>query len=157
MSAIRLPPGNLAKSDKTVAVAGWSQMPILMGKNRTMDNKQRARQVNDALLAFARETGLDPSHDGDGPQTVAGDFICGVLHWVEQNLEGGRKAALVAARHGIGHYLSESHIDYGSPDHDELGPEAHVAIEASCNGEDIETWTGEAIANRIDYSAEPDA
>lgn len=100
-------------------------------------NEDRAEQVAGALGAFAAESGLGIGLDSDGPITVAGDMIASILHWVESQHPDGRKAALDAVKSGIGHYVSESNIDYGAQEVDELGPDAWVTIDVQCNGQ---TW-----------------
>lgn len=113
-----------------------------MRKDAIVTNTDRADGVDAFLREFADRMGLSlaPEPDGDGAATVAGDLICNILHWVEKNDSNGRLAALQAMRSGIGHYVSESGIDYGAEFVDELGPDAYVSIEVTCNGE---TWTSE--------------
>ena len=108
-----------------------------------MTNDKRADEVEAALLVFAERTGLDPDPvEGDGPVTVAGDMIASILHWVSGKL--GREAALDAVRSGIGHFVSESNIDYSQPEDevDQLGPDAWVTIKVSCNDEVWHARTG---------------
>ena len=79
-----------------------------------MTNAERADEVEAALLVFAEKTGLDPDPiDGDGPRTVAGDMIAGILHWVSG--KPGREAALDAVRSGIGHFVTELKSTTRSP------------------------------------------
>jgi len=104
-----------------------------------MTNEERATQVEGALEAFAQATGLVT--DADGPETVAGDMIAGILHWVQSISGGERECALNAARQGIAHYVTETNIDYSAEDVDEVGPDAFVTINVSCDGED---WTSVA-------------
>src|SRR5690606_4898660 len=113
-----------------------------MSDPRIVTNADRARDIEPPLREFAARTGLDiaPEPDGDGPATVAGDMICNILHWVAINSEHGQLDALRAIRSGIGHFASESAIDYGADIVDELGPDAHVSIEVLCDGE---IWTSE--------------
>jgi hypothetical protein len=108
-----------------------------------MSNEKRADEVDPALLVFAEKMGLDPDPlEGDGPVTVAGDMIAGILHWVSGKL--GRQAALNAVRSGIGHFVTESNIDYSLPEDevDQLGPEAWVCLKVECNDEVWHSRTG---------------
>ena len=56
----------------------------------------------------------------------------------------GREAALDAVRSGISHFVSESNIDYSQPEDevDQLGPDAWVTINVSCNDEVWHASTG---------------
>ncbi|WP_338811258.1 hypothetical protein V2V90_23365 (plasmid) [Agrobacterium leguminum] len=112
-------------------------------------NEDRISSVAPAINAFAAAMGLDDSLDADGPESVAGDMICNILHWVARKHPDGRAAALVALRYGAAHYTSESYIDYTADWVDELGPEAFIEIHASCNGEVWHTQTGEERAALI--------
>ncbi|WP_454287210.1 hypothetical protein [Rhizobium arsenicireducens] len=91
--------------------------------------------TNKTLRAFAAATGLNPAVDADGPATVAGDMICNILHWVEEQSPEGALDALYAVRCGIGHYVTESSI---TDPEDELGPDSHVGITVHCDGK---VWT----------------
>ena len=74
-------------------------------------NEDRIASVAPAIKAFAASMGLDETLEADGPESVAGDMICNILHWVARKHPDGRAAALVALRYGAAHYTSES---YGS-------------------------------------------
>ena len=108
-----------------------------------MTNEDRAKQVGIALQAFAKATGLKESEDG--AETIAGDMIAGILHWVaSRSPADGRLDVLHALRSGIGHYVSEH---YGEIEGEELGPESIVLITVDCNGDHwhSETSVGESI------------
>jgi hypothetical protein len=111
-----------------------------------MTNEERAAQVEGALEAFAQATGLEI--EADGPETVAGDMIAGILHWVQSISGGERNCALNAARSGIGHYVTESNIDYAAKEVDELGPDAFVTIYVACDGENWWSTTGQGTVIR---------
>lgn len=105
-----------------------------------LDNKERAKGVDNYIREFATATGLDISPEGDGPVTVVGDLICNLLHWVAIRTDATE--ALKAAQQGIGHFLTENAIDYDAEEVDELGPDSHVRIEATCAGTRYVAETG---------------
>lgn len=107
-----------------------------MTERRIVTNADRARDIEPALRAFAKRMGMEE----EDAATVAGDMICNILHWVALGSEHGRLDALRAMRSGIGHFASESAIDYDAEEVDDLGPDAHVSIEVLCDGE---IWTSE--------------
>lgn len=100
-----------------------------------MNNQKRVASVSEFLTAFISDQGLD----GEDPETIAGDLICNIMHWVAQHLEAetGQMLAMKAVQSGIGHYATEAHIDYSAAIVDEIGPDALVSITVNCNGE---TW-----------------
>jgi len=102
-------------------------------------NKDRVQAVEQAILSFAEEMGLDPDMDADGPVTVAGDMIANILHWVQQ--QDSRISALKAAKSGIGNYVTEQYIDYNADEVDELGPQSSVCITVLCNDQVWESNT----------------
>lgn len=104
-------------------------------------NEDRVHDIDADVKGFARRMGLHPEIDADGPVCVAGDMICNILHWVERRA-GSREAALEAMRSGLGHYVTESSIDYSQSEVDELGPESRVEITIDCDGATwrTETW-----------------
>lgn len=96
-----------------------------------MDNPQRAASVSAFLDSFAKAMGLE----NEDPCTIAGDMIGNILHWVTDAVDGeGRIGALKAMKSGIGHYVTEQSITIEG---DELGPDSHVSIKATCDGK---TW-----------------
>lgn len=100
-----------------------------------MNNEDRAKAVGVALQAFAKATGMED----EGPETIAGDFIANVLHWVVSREHGGSHGgALYAARNGIANFVGESY------DEDD-GPDAHVSISIKCEGFTWFTQTGEEM------------
>lgn len=103
-----------------------------------MDNTDRAAAVAESIANFAAEMGLR----GEDPETIAGDMISNILHWVAIKADN-RETGLIAARYGIAHYVTESGIDYTDPEADEVGPEAYVSISVACDGE---TWTSGTAA-----------
>ena len=98
-----------------------------------MTNDARAESVAAFVEQFADEMGLNPDPAADGPECAAGDLICNILHWVQAETQS-RESALEAVRSGISHYITESCIDYEAECVDEVGPDAFVDIEASCDG-----------------------
>lgn len=98
-----------------------------------MTPHDRADSVEDLIASFASWSGLAPSPDGDGPETMAGDLISNILHWVKRET-GKAECAAGAARDGLAHFIVE---------HDgEEGPDARVQIVAMCRGEVWVSWTG---------------
>ena len=109
--------------------------PKVVKPYKPHSNEDRAADVDLCLGVFAKKMGLDPYSNADGPITVAGDMIASILHWVQSNDPDGKKAAITAAKNGIGHYVTESYIDYATDEVCELGPDASVEIKVHCNDE----------------------
>lgn len=105
-----------------------------------MTNEDRVEDITSSVMAFAARMGLAPELDADGPVTVAGDMIASILHWVQQET-GKREDALDAVRSAVGHYATESYIDYSAVPVDELGPHSYVSITVECNGDTWHTQT----------------
>lgn len=121
--------------------------PKVLKPYKPYSNEDRAGDVDLCLREFAKNMGLDPDPEADGPQTVAGDMIASILHWVTANDPEGRLAAVTAAKNGIGHYVSESYIDDDADEVDELGPESDVMVQVTCNDQ---VWSvGTAIPATI--------
>ncbi|EFO30116.1 hypothetical protein TRICHSKD4_3691 [Roseibium sp. TrichSKD4] len=102
-----------------------------------MTNEDRVDDIGPSVEDFALRMGLSIEVE---PGDVAGDLIAAVLHWLQANTDceehpDPRLAALDAARRGIGHYITETNIDYSAEEVDELGPDSFVAIDANCNGQ----------------------
>lgn len=102
-------------------------------------NDDRRATVDKAITEFATDMGLDPAIDADGPIIVAGDMICNILHWVQQQTDGDQNDGLQAARSGLSHYVTESLIDYSEDNVDEVGPQSFVKITADCDGKEFST------------------
>lgn len=107
-----------------------------MNDCKPFDNSARALSVDAFALKFASDMGLEPHPDFDGPETVVGDFISNLLHWAMYN-GLSKEEALKAAKSGIGNFITETHIDYGANEVDELGPDTFVSIVTECMGERI--------------------
>lgn len=106
-----------------------------------MTNEERVESVDALVIHFANAMGIQ----NEGPTTMAGDLICNVLHWVQARTEDNdesRQSALDAARSGIGHYVTETNIDYDADVVDELGPDAFVEITVDCNGANWNSRSG---------------
>lgn len=102
-----------------------------------MTNIERARSVDKAIRQFAIDMGLDLPDEG--PSVTAGDMICNILHWVQERTQDDQEAVLQVARSGIGHYITESLIDYTQDNVDEVGPESTIDIIAYCDGQNFST------------------
>lgn len=114
-----------------------------------------AAEMGRMIRAYGEMTGCDPAPDADGPQTVCGDLVADILHWVERNDPGGRLAALETARRALGHYASESSIDRSAAEVDELGPEAEVTVEIRCDGKLWRSATRETPEIEDEHGCEP--
>jgi hypothetical protein len=112
-----------------------------------MTNEERAASVSEALHNFADAMGMGISLDSDGPVTVAGDMICSILHWVQEQAPDGKFAALQAARSGLGHYVTEASNQ--NPDEDPVGPDAFVMIRVDCDGLSWEAEPGSVSISEI--------
>lgn len=94
----------------------------------------RAAIIEPSMIQFAMVSGLNVALTGDGPQTVATDFIANVLHWVTLNDPDGRASALQAIVRAVGNYTSETFVDYRT-DPEGLGPHAKVRLEVAADGQ----------------------
>lgn len=110
-----------------------------------MTNEERAQSVELLATRFAKAMGIE----NEDAVTIAGDLICNLLHWVQaqcDDTDESRQFALDAARSGIGHYVTETNIDYDADVVDELGPDAFVEITVDCNGANWSSRTGAGTA-----------
>lgn len=95
-----------------------------------MNNRERAASVAELVRQFASKHVAN----GEKPESIAGDMICNILHWVMRETEmagdDGRKTALAAARCGLSHFISEVHAS--GPD--DPGPECYTLITVRTDG-----------------------
>lgn len=102
-------------------------------------NEDRVASIDGLVSKFCEHLG--PGMHNEDPYTQAGDMIGNLLHWVQAQT-GSREEALRAVRSGLGHYVTETYIDYSAEEVDELGPDAFITLEVNCNGQTWNASTG---------------